>query len=509
MALQSELKGSQQELDDFKKNISLVDYALSRGYQIDKDKSSVRHKVLHAPDKEESILVSRMRDGASHFLNLHDPQDRGSLIHFVMTRENASLGETRKILREFSGAPIFTPQQTPAKEHTIAATGTLSSDQQSAAMAEILKLSRTLSDPKYLLSRGLMEETLSSQAFKGRVFNNEHTDKAGHKHINTAFPIYNESGMISIEQRNTAFKGSLEGIPTGNGLFFSNNSVGPASHPLSKLVITEAPIDAMSHYQLHHKKGENTLYAATIGNLTEGRIELLQRAIDKRNPSQLVIAVDSDNAGTRFHINLLNKLEPARGYVPLPGSTVPVAEGKPKEIEFSAVQAGKYYTHLDISLKHSSEAQRNAALEMVLTKIGRLDPKPETALQADTSGKLPAQEKLKVEFIKTSPSETSLQVRLKNTDLSLAETLAVELRKEREQKAGIAHTFIVRHKPVNKDFNDDLKQQKGMGEKAAIETAAERLSSRMGSKPGVEAERVPSKGDAEQKLPARSVKMGM
>lgn len=71
--------------------------------------------------------------------------------------------------------------------------------------------------------------------------------------------------------------------------------------PVRKIVVTESPIDALSHKQLH-KEPETTMYLSTCGNLTaemKGNLtDILQKA--KENGQSVVLAFDKDAAGQKL-----------------------------------------------------------------------------------------------------------------------------------------------------------------------------------------------------------------
>jgi hypothetical protein len=435
-------ENSDQELENFKRNVSIVDYATSQlGYQVVREKDTPRYRALS--NGNETIITFRGKDGKNGFFNQHDSlNDRGTIIDFVKTRQNKTLGETRQLLRQFMGQPVIAHPQ--AYVPTTKGPEELSPEQKTAIVASFLQLEKTLRNPEYLHSRGISQQTLDSQAFKGRVFNNIHEDAAGKKHVNTAFPIYDASGLISIEQKNAHYSGLPKGI-NSNGVFISNNSQGGREAPLKNLVITESGIDALSYHQLHGKRGENTLYVATAGTVSPERTEIIQRIIDKRRPDSVLIAQDNDTQGKRNYINFLNDLEPPRRYTRLEGESVPVATAR--DLSFSAGAAGKYHSRLNVEITHPQVEIREKLLADLTEKIGRLNGKPSE----------PEAASLQLRPVKTTPEAILLQVEFKNAEIDKAQTLARELRTGRDQRQGLREGFIERREPKLKDFNDDLK----------------------------------------------------
>ncbi|MGB3586707.1 MAG: toprim domain-containing protein [Tunicatimonas sp.] len=78
---------------------------------------------------------------------------------------------------------------------------------------------------------------------------------------------------------------------------------------LSRLVVTENPIDALSFHQLMPPRGlESRVYVATGGNHSAAQIETVQGLLKTHQPQQVVFANDRDPAGTKATINQMGAL---------------------------------------------------------------------------------------------------------------------------------------------------------------------------------------------------------
>src|ERR1700758_5364515 len=92
------------ELDAFKREIDLRQFAESLGYQIDRRESWRGSAVLRrAADK---IVVKRNGNGHYVFFSLRDDHDNGTVIDFLQRRQHLSLGSVRQILRPWIGRPV-------------------------------------------------------------------------------------------------------------------------------------------------------------------------------------------------------------------------------------------------------------------------------------------------------------------------------------------------------------------------------------------------------------------
>src|ERR1700722_11940108 len=93
------------ELDRFKSDIHLVQYAIERhGYQRDRRESSRASHVLRHPANNDKIIVRRASGGHWIYFSVRDDRDHGTIIDFVRIRERVnSFGELRDELRRWLG----------------------------------------------------------------------------------------------------------------------------------------------------------------------------------------------------------------------------------------------------------------------------------------------------------------------------------------------------------------------------------------------------------------------
>src|SRR5580704_118300 len=92
------------ELETFKTSIDLRAYAATQSYLLDRKESSRGSAVMRHPNGDK-IIISRKPDGHYTFFSVRDDQDAGTIIDFIQKRRGASLGDIRKELRGWVGAP--------------------------------------------------------------------------------------------------------------------------------------------------------------------------------------------------------------------------------------------------------------------------------------------------------------------------------------------------------------------------------------------------------------------
>jgi hypothetical protein len=96
------------ELESFKREIDLRQFAVSLGYEIDRRESWRGSTVLRRG--ADKIVVKRSGNGHYVFFSVRDDGDHGTVIDFLQRRQNLSLGAVRQILRPWIGRPATSPQ---------------------------------------------------------------------------------------------------------------------------------------------------------------------------------------------------------------------------------------------------------------------------------------------------------------------------------------------------------------------------------------------------------------
>jgi len=270
-----------KELERFKIEINLVEYAISYGYnQLDRNKSCKTCTVLRRREDNGKIAVMRAHDG--HWLYYDFRQaEGGSILDFVMQHKGCSLGHARKELRMTSHinsipsptAPFFEPRPTTKDRHKA---------QRDYADANFLTKSHV-----YLAKRGIYLKDVMSKRFLGMIRIDQRK--------NVCFPYLDFDGVAGLEQRNFNFKGYTQG--GSKGLWRSN-----LMKEDTKAVICESPIDALSYAKLRQDSYDQTRYFATGGQISHRQWGLLNGLVQKYQNLKMVIvlAFDNDPAGSNY-----------------------------------------------------------------------------------------------------------------------------------------------------------------------------------------------------------------
>ena len=215
------------ELEKFKTQINLAEYAQSQGYQYISKTSSRNSVVLCHPERDK-IIVATDTDGHGIYFSVRDDNDNGTIIDFIQNRRNFNLGEIRKELRNWLKVP--TPQ--------ISSFTSVNKPQPiTKDRLKVIKAASSLkvvSEHPYLERRGIKRAIQKSDRFTETVA----IDSRG----NAIFPHYDKDGLTGYSINNNNFTGFSSG---GTKTLWQSNK----SETDRQLVITESAIDAMTELE--------------------------------------------------------------------------------------------------------------------------------------------------------------------------------------------------------------------------------------------------------------------
>jgi len=277
-----------QELDRFKVDINLADYAASMGYELDAKESSANSIIMRGP-QDDKIVIARGQDLHWVYFSVRNDHDYGTIIDFHQNRSQQRLGETRKALRSWIGLgcrPISNPPV-----HSSYDLHPSTKDRQQVFTA--YHRMKTPDHHPYLETRALGREILTHPRFTGRI----RMDGKG----NSVFPHFDQDlNLIGFEIKNRSFTGFSPGGQ--KGLWLSHQQANDEN-----LVFCESAIDAISHYALYPDK--NTRYASTAGRWGPNTEKLL-RHISAHHPGLIVtLAFDRDEAGEELRQKAIALIE--------------------------------------------------------------------------------------------------------------------------------------------------------------------------------------------------------
>ncbi len=275
-----------EELDQFKTQINLVDYAQNNGYQLDQKKSSTNCIVLFDNQGDKILIGLNKTDNHYFYYSLTNETDKGSIIDFVQKRKNLNLGEVRKELRLWINNSHSTKYKVNSKVNNKVTNKSeiklTPIDRNKYQIIAQIESFQTINNHSYLNQRGINQNTLDNPRFKETIYQD--------KRNNVIFPHSDREGICGYSIRNQNFKGFSTGGT--KGLWTSKSGSKD-----NKLVICESPIDCLSYHQLF--PDDHTRYFATSGTLSEKQKDLLRTAFEKidQKGGSIIIATDKDVGG--------------------------------------------------------------------------------------------------------------------------------------------------------------------------------------------------------------------
>jgi hypothetical protein len=290
-----------EELDRFKR-ADLCDYAASCGYRLVRREatrgggtrgSTPSSLLMRHPTTDDKIVVRVDRDGHWTYFSVRDDRDNGTIIDFVLRRGAATISAVRDELRAWTGE--VRPPPAPPLVRQPASSSNLDRATVRAAYAR----ATAVSNHSYLNARGIRPETLACPRFAGTW----RVDGRG----DLLFPHRDGPGLEDVcgfERKNARFAGfSAGGTKT---LWISNTRQDD-----TKLVMTEAVIDAFSYQQL--QPDDHARYVSTSGAFGERQGAHVAAAIARMPPgSTVVVATDNDDAGERLAAKIVALASGAR-----------------------------------------------------------------------------------------------------------------------------------------------------------------------------------------------------
>ncbi|MFV0443447.1 MAG: DUF3991 domain-containing protein, partial [Planctomycetaceae bacterium] len=263
------------------KRIDLCQYAVSRGFVLDRKQSSRSSAVLRHPNGDK-LIVARNANGQYVYFNAKG-SDNGTIIDLIQSRDRISLGEVRKLLRPWLGRsaaslpdspPPTLPLELQPSEHDAARV--------LARWMQARPIGQT--HPYLEAGRHIPRAVLKSPLFQDRI----RIDARG----NALFPHFNLSGLCGFEIKNTGWTGFSPGGVKG--------LAGSRPQPDDReLVIGETVIDLLSYATL--KGTAQRRFLSTAGQISPSQSECLRIAAGRMPPgSRIVLAVDHDDGGWKL-----------------------------------------------------------------------------------------------------------------------------------------------------------------------------------------------------------------
>lgn len=280
------------EIQDLKRNVDLEKFLTEQGYTINKGKSTRSTPVYEKGG--ERLIIRQGNDCKTYYVG--EGNERGTIIDFLKNRP--------ELLSGFPARNVFESIKKCLSEFLCERPSCLTVPQQENAPLPFSSSSFFIPQNKdiesrcfsYLKHRGISQETLSSPVFENTGLIKIENSKE-YKFYNLAFPLFNKEGVVNgidyrfFDQSGKGYKMLLSGTDKKNSVGISSNKqIG-----INELILTESPIDAMSHYQLFRCGRTDVKYLYFEGTVTKGQTDLFLEC-QKQIP-QITLGFDNDPDG--------------------------------------------------------------------------------------------------------------------------------------------------------------------------------------------------------------------
>lgn len=384
----------ENNLSTFRHEINIATYAESKGWRINQRKSGRDCTVVQrmenvgaAERSVETILVRKDEHKGYRYITDGDPSDRGTIIDFLVKKENFAITEKEdwgKIfihLNNYMGnaTNVQLPPTRPKPEKVL----------QKQVDSFHLNMN-PLTDTRYLESRGLTAKSFHSPEFQGQIFNSK---VLGWK--NTSFPLRTDEAFVCAinrsDEQNGYRKEQWNRLTNEREGAIHISNLPQNTQKINRIIISESPIDSLSYLELHHQgireKQERNIYMATAGTPANAAYATIQKVIQQTLPEKIVIAFDNDNGGYRHSLNMIGQLSHPNAptselikvdfscihkkegvlklYIPINAND---KEGQLKLLDEKLIKplANKIYQHSEDSIKQSilSESPQHLQVEI-------------------------------------------------------------------------------------------------------------------------------------------------
>lgn len=306
-----------------KRKIPLLPFLTTQlGWTVDKTKSTRRDIVLTHPKHSKILVPTRPVPTTGHWVYASVNSGGGTLIDLLL-QENWSWKQIKALADDnmIENVPVTPIEEFSKKDQPIKLDPALQTQKAQSRLEQIVSTQKS----SYLTHRGINKTTY--QGLKGLKVSYQAAvfplykdfDRTGKPHLCSTISYYKD-------RLGHCHKYFQKGLPRGLTMLHEKNF-----EDITKIVVTESPIDALSYRQMQLEKSSNcrlekedtsaqeqtqetnTLFLSTCGNLTNQIKKDLEQLfyIAHQNEQIVVLALDNDLAGRNMTETLSHVLEEA------------------------------------------------------------------------------------------------------------------------------------------------------------------------------------------------------
>ena len=261
------------ELERFKTDINLAEFAQSFNYVIDKKKSSKNNVVLG--NGSDKIVVSLDQDNHYTYFNPHD-QKGGSIIDFIQNETKQNLGQVRKVCRAYLNEDV-----TPVQKFEV-----YKSNHDTAKIGRIWHM--------------IKSHDMSNLTFRDIDFSKYNNANIQYDSSDDTlyFKLQSVEGICGIEARKEDGKRIIESSKKG---IFVDGDLATAE----RVVVFESAIDMYSYRELNYGI-HGDYYVCTQGSIGDVAIESISSINAYNSDLKWVSCTDNDGGGNKIDEAILD-----------------------------------------------------------------------------------------------------------------------------------------------------------------------------------------------------------
>lgn len=274
------------ELEWFKTEINLSEFAATEGYKLIQDRCSSRLIFMKKGAKE--LVIGRGHDNHWIFSELNNTRkNSGSIIDFCQWEfKGLNLGEIRQKLRPWKGfvrRPKISPEKFVRNVKSRERDLILIAAKAEGTLEQIDKTSKVLDFVEF---RSIPRNFILQSRFCNKI-------KSDTPYNNLIFPHYHGKDIVGWEIKNFEFTG----FPGGStkGVFFTERLETDKF-----LILAESGIDLLSYYVLNPERVKDSWGFSTAGGWGPYTIEMIRQAFKKYPHLKIIRAFDNDDAGKKY-----------------------------------------------------------------------------------------------------------------------------------------------------------------------------------------------------------------
>ncbi|HZH94359.1 MAG TPA: hypothetical protein VEY06_00680, partial [Flavisolibacter sp.] len=293
--------------------VNLLEFLLNNGYTLDRSKSTLKNPVLSGPNDEKLVLKNASDNKEARYFNATEGTstlDRGNIVQFVKQRigtefkADTSLSLYANVNMVLHDYLHLKPEQ---KRHLMEGNKPTGEKPKEQFLLDLYDLKPFVASGDTYLEqeRKIPKEILESPQFRDRIFVSQYK---GRDFITFPFYDYTTKEISGLNFRASDVNTNAINSNKLTGMWVSN-----PPEKIERIVLTESPIDALSHAVCNKPFKDKTLYVANFGNPTLGQyqgltymLSMMEHRFDRA--PELMMAYDKDVRGNIFALQGYNAL---------------------------------------------------------------------------------------------------------------------------------------------------------------------------------------------------------